>query len=201
MATPSEKLADSLEALKELQDAGIVAVRSADLSRTHRERLLKNGFLQEVMKGWYVPSDPEQQKGDSTGWYASFWDFCAAYLEERFGTRWCLSPEQSLFLHAGNRAVPQQLLVRTPKGGNKPNNWPHNTSLMDVRLDLPDERHREQSNKLRTYTLPASLVFSGPGLFRQNATDARAVLAMIQDASDVLAILLDGGHSRIAGRL
>jgi hypothetical protein len=30
MATPSEKLADSLEALKELQDAGIVAVRSAD---------------------------------------------------------------------------------------------------------------------------------------------------------------------------
>ena len=201
MATPSEKLADSLEALKELQDAGIVAVRSADLSRTHRERLLKNGFLQEVMKGWYVPSDPEQQKGDSTGWYTSFWDFCAAYLEERFGTRWCLSPEQSLFLHAGNRAVPQQLLVRTPKGGNKPNNWPHNTSLMDVRLDLPDERHREQSNKLRTYTLPASLVFSGPGLFRQNATDARAVLAMIQDASDVLAILLDGGHSRIAGRL
>ena len=28
-----------------------------------------------------------------------------------------------------------------------------------------------------------------------------SVLAMIQDASDVLAILLDGGHSRIAGRL
>jgi len=201
MATPSEKLAESLEALKELQDMGVVAVRSADLSRTHRERLLKNGFLQEVMKGWYVPSDPEQRKGESTGWYASFWDFCAEYLEERFGTQWCLSPEQSLFLHAGNRTVPQQLLVRTPKGGNKPNNLPHNTSLMDVKLDLPDKQHREQTNKLRTYTLPASLVFSGPGLFRQNSTDARAALAMIQDASDVLAILLDGGHSRIAGRL
>ncbi len=180
---------------------GVVAVRSADLSRTHRERLLKNGFLQEVMKGWYVPSDPEQRKGESTGWYASFWDFCAAYLEERFGTQWCLSPEQSLFLHAGNRTVPQQLLVRAPKGGNKPKNLPHNTSLMDVKLDLPDKQYREQTNKLRTYTLPASLVFSGPGLFRQNTTDARAALAMIQDASDVLAILLDGGHSRIAGRL
>ena len=201
MANPSEKLAESLEALRELQDRDIVAVRSADLSRTHRERLLKNGFLQEVMKGWYVPSDPEEQRGESTGWYASFWDFCSAYLEERFGKEWCLSPEQSLFLHAGNRTVPQQLLVRAPKGGNKPTSLPHNTSLMDVKLTLPEEEHREQSNKLRIYTLPASLVFTGPGLFRQNSTDARAALAMIQDASEVLAILLNGGHSRIAGRL
>ncbi|MBL4820462.1 MAG: Fic family protein [Gammaproteobacteria bacterium] len=201
MASPSEKLAESLEALKELQDRDIVAVRSTDLSRTHSERLLKNGFLQKVMKGWYVPSDPEEQRGESTGWYALFWDFCSAYLEERFEKEWCLSPEQSLFLHAGNRTVPQQLLVRAPKGGNKPTNLPHNTSLMDVKLALPEEEYREQSDKLRIYTLPASLVFAGPGLFRQNSTDARAALAMIQDTSDVLAILLDGGHSKIAGRL
>ncbi len=201
MASPSEKLAESLEALKELQDRDIVAVRSADLSRTHRERLSKNGFLQEVMKGWYTPSDPEEQRGESTGWYASFWDFCSAYLEERFGKEWCLSPEQSLFLHAGNRTVPQQLLVRAPKGGNKPTNLPHDTSLLDLKLAVPEDEHREQSDKLRIYTLPASLVFTGPGLFRQNSTDARAALAMIQDASEVLAILLDGGHSRIAGRL
>jgi hypothetical protein len=201
VASPSEKLAGSLEALKVLQDRDIVAIRSADLSRTHRERLLRNGFLQEVMKGWYIPSDPEEQRGDSTGWYASFWDFCSAYLEQRFGKQWCLSPEQSLFIHAGNRAVPQQLLVRAPKGGNKPTNLLHNTSLMDVKLALPEAEHREKSDQLCIYTLPASLVFSGPGLFRQNSTDARAALAMIQDASDVLSILLDGGHSRIAGRL
>ena len=201
MASPSEKLAESLEALKELQDRDIVAFRSADMSRTHRERLLKNGFLQEVMKGWYIPSDPEEQRGESTGWYASFWDFCSAYLEERFGNQWCLSPEQSLFLHAGNQTVPQQLLVRAPKGGNKPTNLPHNTALMDVKLALPEEEHREQSDKLRIYTLPASLVFTGPGLFRHNSTDARVALAMIQDASEVLPILLDGSHSRIAGRL
>jgi len=115
--------------------------------------------------------------------------FREAYLEERFGNGWCLSPEQSLFLHAGNRTVPQQLLVRTPKGGNKPTNLPHNTSLLDLKLALPGEEHREQDNRLRIYTLPASLVFTGPGLFRQNSTDARAALAMIQDASDVLAIL------------
>lgn len=201
MASPSEKLADSLEALKGLQDSGIVAVRSTDLSRTHRERLQINGFLQEVMKGWYVPSSPEEPRDESTGWYASFWNFCAAYLEKRFSKQWCLSPEQSLFLHAGNRTVPHQLLVRTPKGGNKPTNLPHNTSLLDLKLTLPKEEHREKQNLLRIYTLPASLVFSGPGLFRQHSTDARAALAMIHDASDVLTILLDGGHSSIAGRL
>ena len=40
-----------------------------------------------------------------------------AYLRERFGIEWCLSPEHSLFLHAGNHSVPRQLLVRSPKGG------------------------------------------------------------------------------------
>jgi len=49
MANPHEKLAESLEALRALQKGGIVAVRSGDLSRTHRERLVKNGFLLEEM--------------------------------------------------------------------------------------------------------------------------------------------------------
>src|SRR5204863_1306498 len=125
MATPQEKLAQSLEALKALQDKGVVAIRTGDLSRTHRERLLKNGFIQEVMKGWYIAARPGERAGDSTAWYASFWDFCAAYLRARFDNEWCLSPEQSLSLHGGNRAVPRQLLVRTPKGGNKPTNLLH----------------------------------------------------------------------------
>jgi hypothetical protein len=82
MTTPQEKLAGSLEALKALQK-GTAAIRASDLSRTHRERLLKNGFIQEVMKGWYIPARPDHRAGDSTAWYASFWDFCAAYLRAR----------------------------------------------------------------------------------------------------------------------
>ena len=58
VATPSEKLADSLAALKTLQDQHVIAIRSEQLSRTHRERLLKNGFIREVIKGWYMPSPP-----------------------------------------------------------------------------------------------------------------------------------------------
>ncbi len=144
MATPQEKLAHSLKALKELQEHGVVAIRAADLSRTHRERLLQNGFLHEVMKGWYIPARPDEAGGESTAWYASFWNFCAAYLNERFGMEWSLSPEQSLSLHAGNRLVPHQLLVRSPKAGNEVTKLPHETSLLDVRAALPPEGQRAE---------------------------------------------------------
>ena len=119
MASPHEKLAGSLAVLRALQERGVVAVRSADLTRTHRERLVKNGFLQEVMKGWYILVLADEARGESTAWYASFWDFCAVYLRERFGTNWSLSPEQSLLLHVGNMTVPRQLLVRSPKVWNR----------------------------------------------------------------------------------
>lgn len=201
MATPSEKLADSLEVLKELQDQGIVAIRSRDLSRTHRERLVKGGFLQEVIKGWYIPSRPDQKAGESTSWYASFWSFCASYLESRFEQDWCLSPEQSLSIHAGNRTVPRQLLVRTKKGNNNVTNLPYDTSLLDIRVGLPDKNDINVIEGLRLFTLPAALIACAPASYRQNPTDIRAALAMIGDASDLLERLLNGGHSTIAGRL
>lgn len=201
MATPSRKLADSLDALKALQKRGLVAIRARDLSRVHRERLRKNGFLQEVMKGWYIASRPDGGAGESTAWHASFWAFAGAYLHERFDRDWALSPEQSLSLHVGNQAVPRQLVVRSPKARNKPTRLPHDTSLLDIRAALPDGRNVEVRDGLRLFALPAALVASPPAFFRHNPTDARAALASIRDASEVLARLLDGGHSTIAGRL
>lgn len=201
MATPSEKLVESLEALRAIRQSGADAIRSGDLSRTHRERLLENGFLQEVMKGWYVPARPDEQAGESAAWYASFWRFCAAYLSERFKQNWCLSPEQSLFLHTGQWTVPQRLLVRAPKGGNKPTDLPHGTSIFDVRASLPEAGQEETVNGLIVFSLPAALVQIGPGMFRANATDVRAAFAMMQDESEILSMLLNGGHSVIAGRL
>ena len=202
MALPSEKLAQSLEALHALQDRGMVAIRSGRLTRRHRERLLKGGFLQEVMKGWYVPSRPDEAAGESTAWYAAYWDFCAAYLNERFGKDWSLSPEQSLLLHAGNRTVPRQLLVRAPKKArNNITTLPHGTALLDVRLAVPQAQHVVELAGLRLYTLAAALIACAPGFYAQNPTDARAALAMVRDASEILPLLLEGGHSTIAGRL
>jgi fido (protein-threonine AMPylation protein) len=201
MAAPPQKLARSLEALKSLQDRGVAAIRSSDLERIDRERLVKNGFLQPVMKGWYIPARPDAVAGESTAWYASFWDFCASYLNERFSTDWCLSPEQSLLLHAGNRTVPPQLLVRSPKGDNKITRLPHDTSLLTARYNMPDQQDIDVNNGLRLYALVPALIECAPGLFQQNPTDIRATLSMISDASEILAKLLEGGHTTIAGRL
>lgn len=201
MPPPREKLADSLAALRELQSRGSVAIRSGDLSRTHRQRLLKNGFLREVMKGWYVPARPDEAPGDSTAWYASFWDFCSSYLSARFGDEWCLSPEQSLALQGGNRTVPAQLVVRTPRGGNKPTALPHGTSLFDVRNTMPPATEVNIVEGLRMFSVSAALTSVTAQFFQRASTDVRAAMASVKDASDILAILLEGGHSTVAGRL
>ena len=202
MATPSEKLAESLEFLHKLQNAnGAAAIQAKDMPRTHRERLKANGFLREVMKGWYVPSRPDEKEGDSTPWYASFWRFAAVYLETRFGKNWSLSPEQSLSLHGGSWRVPRQLFVRSPKGGNKIVPLPHGTSLLDVRAALPAPADREEKDGLRLFSLESALIESSPQYFVNHPTDVRAALAMVRDVSGLLARLLEGGHSVIAGRL
>ncbi len=201
MATPTDKLAQSLDALKALQDAKAVAIRSSDLSRVHRERLLRNGFIREVMKGWYIPVRPSGPAGESTDWYASFWPFCAAYLSERFGQDWCLGAEHSIALHTGNWNVPRQLLVRATRGGNKPTGLLHDTSIFDLRLEVPQPGDIQIIDGLRVMRLPAALIACAPGHFAAHPVEMRAALAMVADASDVLGRLLDGGHSSIAGRL
>ena len=128
------------------------------------------------MKGWYISSRPDEPAGESTAWYTSFWDFCAAYLGERFGRDWCLSPEQSLSLHTGNRTVPRQLLVRSPRARNKVTDLLHATSLLDVRAALPQRQDIVELDGLRLFSLPPALVACSPGFFTQNPTDARAAL-------------------------
>jgi len=202
MAKPSEKLAQSLELLHKVQAAdGGAAIRAKVLSRTHRERLVKNGFLQPVIKGWYIPSRPDEAEGESTAWYASFWGFCGAYLEERFGSHWCLSPEQSISLHAGNWAVPRQLMVRSPGARNKITKLPHGTSVFDLRAALPGAKDHTEKEGLRVFSVESALIDSSPSHFRRQTTDVRAILATVRDSSSLLGHLLDGGHTVIAGRL
>jgi len=201
MATPGEKLAEALNALKKLQDKGIVAIKSSELSRVHRERLLKSNFLREVTKGWYIAVPSNEQNGDSTSWYTSYWSFCSGYLNDRYGDSYCLSAEQSLQIHAGNRAVPQQLIIRSMEGPNGKTPLPFNTSLFTVKSPLPETAEIEKAEGIRILTLPSSLIHCSPVMFTKYPTDTRTALAMIRDSSDVLGLLLNGGHSTISGRL
>ena len=201
MATPAEKLADSLRELHRLQKEGQIAIRSNELSRTHRERLSNAGYLTEVLRGWYIPTRPDQPPGESTPWYASFWQFCAKYLDERFGQDWCLSPEQSILILTGNRNVPKQLLIRAVKGSNNKTDFPHGTSLFDLKLKIPEANQITVVDGLRLFSLPYALINCGEAFFTQNPIEARAALATFASPSDILSPLLDGGHSVIAGRI
>lgn len=201
MATPGVKLAESLKKLNELQTKGIVGIKSDDLSRVHKERLIKNGFIREVVKGWYISAPHDEQQGDSTSWYVSFWGFCARYLEDRYGDDYCLSAENSLLLHAGNNTVPSQLIIRSTRGNNRPTDLLFGTSIFVMKSPLPDKAEIDIRNGLRIVNLTYSIVHSSPKAFTKHPTDARTALLMIKDASELLGILLDGGHSKIAGRL
>ncbi len=202
MATPSEKLAESLKVLRALQKAGGgAAIRARDLTRTHRERLVSSGFLREVIKGWYTPARPDEAPGESTAWYAAFWPFAAAYLEHRFGRNWALSPEQSIALHGGNWTVPRQLVVRAPRGRNKITSFPHGTSLLDLRAALPAASDRQEREGLRIFSLESALIQCSPNVFSRRATDVRAAMATLRSPSRLLSRLLEGGHTTVAGRL
>jgi hypothetical protein len=201
VSTPPEKLAESLRVLSLLQRRHGGAIRARELSRTHRERLVKLGFLIRVMNGWLIPSRPDHHEGESTAWYASYWQFCAVYLRERFKTQWCLSPEQSLSIHAGSWTVPMQLVVRAPRARNRITDLPHGTSLFDLRANLPSGRDRELVEGLQVFSPECALIECSVHFFSRNPTDVRAVLLAIRDASALLARLLDGGRTVIAGRL
>ncbi len=202
MATPQEKLAQALDALKKLQqDKNIVVIKASDLSDPHKKQLKNNGFIKEVIKGWYISSRPDERDGDTTSWYMSFWDFSSAYFNSRFGKEWCMSPDQSLLLHSGNRIIPTQLLVRSPKASNNVVRLLHGTSVFDSKVEIPEASIRTLQNGLQLYSLENGLITVKADFFKRHATDARACLAMVKDTSTLLEKLLEGGHSVVAGRL
>jgi hypothetical protein len=202
MAAPNEKLAESLDALKALQEGGRRVFRSDELTRVHRERLVENGFLQDVMKGWLISTSPSTRAGDSTPWYASFWEFCARYAGERFGDEWYLSAEQSLWVHGEKTVIPDQVVVCSPKGTNHSISLLFGTSLYDLKVpQMPETANLAMRGGLRLFSPAASLVGVAESFFARNPVEMQVVLASLRDASELLRLLLNGGHSAKAGHL
>lgn len=202
MATVHEKLAASLEVLRSLQEGGARVFQSRDFKRVDRERLVRAGFLVEVMRGWFVSASPEVNAGDSTPWFSSFWEFCRRYCEHRFETEWYLSPEQSLLLHAESRAVPRQLIVYSPHGSKNTVELPFDTSLYDLQVaEMPPPSDLVVRDGLRLFAPEAALIKVPESFFVRFAVEAEVVLASIQDPSRLLEGLLGGGHGIVAGRL
>jgi hypothetical protein len=201
MAKPNEKLAESLKVLKAFQDQEIVGIRSGEISRTHRERLQENGYLKEVLKGWYIVASPEEPDGDTTSWYISYWKFCARYLNEKYGEDYTLSAEQSIILHSDNKTVPDQLIVRATNAPNKTIALLHGGSIYEMRSGLPKSGEIITKDGIRMLSLTSALVNMSPVMYQQKVIEVRTALSLIKDASEILPPLLTDGRPIIAGNL
>jgi Fic/DOC family len=197
----NEKLAGSLEKLHALQKDGRRVFQSSEFTRLDRERLLGQGFLREVIKGWLISASPDAAPGDTTPWFSSFWEFCARYCDARFGKNWHLSPEQSLLLHAESTVVPSQVVIYSPEGANNTVALLFGTSLYDLKSKMPPVGDLMVKEGLRLFTPEAALLRVPEDFMRRNPLEVQVVLASIKDASTILAGLLEGGQTVVAGRL
>ena len=202
MTIANEKLAAALEQLRRLQADGSRVFASSQLSRIARERLVKHGFLLEVMRGWLVSTSPTTQPGDTTPWFASFWEFCRRYCGDRFAHAWHLSPGQSLLLHAAHTAIPRQVIISSPTASNNRIDLVFDTSLFALKQPtLPPARDLELKDGLRVFRTEAALIRVSESFFSQYPVEAEVVLGSVREPSGVIARLLDGGHAVVAGRL
>lgn len=176
--------------------------QSADFTRLQREALESAGFLQRVVKGWYIASRPEESTGDSTAWNASFAEFVGGYCDARFGEQWCVAPRISLLLHTGATALPRHMVVHAAAAGNHRLDLPAGCSLFEARLsNRLEDRERVRIGPLRALTLPETLVRLVESDFEQQPTDVQLALQRLPDASDLNRLLLEGSQPVVAGRL
>ena len=202
MPTANQKLAAALDELRRLQEDGSRVFASEQLTRTSRERLVKHGFLQEVMKGWLMSASPTALPADTTPWFASLWEFCRRYGEARFGVKWHLSPERSLLMHAANTTIPKQVIIHSPQANNNRIELLFGTSFFALKeKELPPAHDLEIKDGLRVYRLAAALTRVNEDFFVRYPIETQVIASAIQEPSQLLARLLEGGHSTIAGRL
>ena len=91
--------------------------------------------------------------------------------------------------------------MRSPRARNKVTVFPYGTSVLDLRAALPIVADRQEKEGLRIFSVDSALIECSPNYYSNHSTDVRSALATIRDPSRLLARLLEGGHSTIAGRL
>jgi hypothetical protein len=189
------------QCLPDISYAKKTIVRTRDIVPGQKKMLLASGLLCPVIKGWYVATGPEIAPKGKEWWHGIFWKFCVEYLEARFEEDWCLSPEQSVSLHASNWSVPDRLTIRSPYGKNNCVELPFNTSIQDVCMSLPEKSDRTIVNGLRMLSLEAALIACAPQYFLSHADDLRIALRLINNPMRLRRRLIKGNHARKAGYL
>lgn len=197
-------IADSLQRVQQQSHEGIV--QSSAISRVDRERLLRAGWLQPVIRGWYIlamepsTSSVNSDQGISVLWFGHFWEFVRIYLEQRFKDEYCLSSEISLDLHTGATVIQAQIIIMVKEATSSQLALPHDTSMLIYPeiSNYPNEIVKVK--KLNVMSLAQALCRVAPRYFRANPLNAELALRLVQP-DDLSRVLLEGGHSRAASRL
>ena len=76
-----QKIGEVLERIHTIvqNQNGSHILHTSQVSRLDRELMVRSGWLQEIIKGWYLLVRPDGKEGDSSAWYASFWNFVSVY--------------------------------------------------------------------------------------------------------------------------
>ena len=198
MSTQSEKLADALETLhKEAVDQ---IIRSDRLDRSERELLLRTGFVEQIIRGWLLVTHPNYPPGATVPWFSAYWAFVSQYLEDRFGSEYCLSAEESVKRHVESPVIPRQIIVAVKARDNNLITLLRDTSLLISHSTDPLPK-RSKLNGIQVMDLAAAICQVTEPFYRNNPNDAELALRMIRSASVLLDYLLQGNNSVVAGRL
>lgn len=156
-------------------------------------------WLEEIIRGWYLLVRPDISPGDSTAWFASFWDFLKIYLDYHYGSDYCLSADCSLDLHVGNTVIPKQIIVMTKKGSGATQSLPHSTSLLTYTSEIPEER--EEFRGLQIMTLAYAVCKISPTYFRTSFQEAEIALRSFHSTSPLFEIIVHKNLKSAAERI
>lgn len=190
--TPRQKLTRALEELHGALGSERGVVRGSQLTNSNRLLLLKHGYLREILKGWYFVSDPLSEPGDTTPFFANFWEYLARYLNERFGsTGYCLTSEHSLLRHAQYSVIPKtvHVLLASNQSHVQELAFGHTIAMFPGKSTFPNASQTVEIDGLRCMSMPYCLVNLPPRHFFAYSREVQIVMSQRQDPGALAALV------------
>jgi Fic family protein len=189
--TEQQKLATALTELHRVLGSERGVVRGKQIKNTTRVLLLERGYLREILKGWYFVSDPLAAPGDTTPFFANYWEYLATYLSERFGADYCLTAEHSLLRHAQHNVVPKQVnaMLAVSQSQIQELAFGHTLALYPGGKSFPALADQQTLMGIRCMSAPYCLVMLNPRYFKDHAREVQIVMGKIEDPSAIAALV------------
>lgn len=201
-----EKLANALRALQAVTEGGgrvRYVVRGRELKASDRRMLQDYGHLREILKGWYFVSDPNAAPGDTTLFFANFWEYLGLYLADRFQTNYCLNPEHSLLRHVQYNRVPNQVQVLNNRALTQYAELKFGHTLAIYPGTVPDGAFAQDVYGVRCMSLPMALVRCMPQVYKGFPDEVATGLRMLDDPGQIVPLIeiSASGVGRVVGGL